>query len=95
VARQLPSARGLTTEGQRDHIPHLLDAMAEAIERGDTSSVSLEQLPLLHADHRLAQEYGLRDVIAEYRLLRRVVLDVYTAHASDMSVESKARLPRG
>lgn len=89
----LPSARGLSIEGHRDHIPHLLDAMAEAIERGDTSSVSLEQLPLLHADHRLAQEYGLREVVAEYRLLRRVVLDVYAQHATDMSPESRARLP--
>ncbi|GHA76069.1 sensor histidine kinase [Cognatilysobacter bugurensis] len=90
---QLPSARGVSIEGQRDHIPHLLDAMAEAIERGDTSSVSLEQLPLLHADHRLSQDYGLREVVAEYRLLRRVVLDVYAEHATDMSPESRTRLP--
>lgn len=90
---QLPSARGLSTESQRDHVPHLLDAMAEAIERGDTTSVSLEQLPLLHADHRLSQEYGLREVVAEYRLLRRVVFDVYAEHATDMSPESRARLP--
>jgi signal transduction histidine kinase len=90
---QLPSARGLSIEGPRDHNPHLLDAMAEAIERGDTFSVSLEQLPLLHADHRLAQEYGLRELVAEYRLLRRVVINVYTQHVTDMSLESRSRLP--
>lgn len=92
-AEQLPSARGLSRQGQRDHIPQLLDAMAEAIERGDTSSVSLEQLPLLHADHRLSQDFGLREVVAEYRLLRRVVMDVYAAQATDMPAESRARLP--
>lgn len=90
---QLPSSRGLSREGRRDHVPHLLDAMADAIERGDTSTVSLEQLPLLHADHRLAQDYGLREVVAEYRLLRRVVLDVYAAQSKDMSEEALARLP--
>lgn len=92
-AGRLPSARGLSVEGRRDHIPHLLDAMADAIERGDTSSVSLEQLPLLHADHRLSQEFGLREVVAEYRLLRRIVLDVYVAHVDGMSDESRTRLP--
>lgn len=92
-AGDLPSARGLSREGQRDHIPQLLDAMADAIERGDASTVALEQLPLVHADHRLAQEYGLREVVAEYRLLRRVVLDVYAAEAGDMSAESRTRLP--
>ncbi|MFC0678930.1 ATP-binding protein [Lysobacter korlensis] len=90
---QLPSSRGLPREGRRDHIPQLLDAMADAIERGDTSAVSLEQLPLLHADHRLAQDYGLREVVAEYRLLRRVVLDVYAAHSHDMPEEALSRLP--
>lgn len=91
--RGFPSARGLSREGQRDHIPQLLDAMADAIERGDTSTVSLEQLPLIHADHRLSQDYGLREVVAEYRLLRRVVLDIYAAEAGDMSPGSRARLP--
>lgn len=90
---QLPSSRGLPRDGRRDHVPQLLDAMADAIERGDTSPVSLEQLPLLHADHRLAQEYGLREVVAEYRLLRRVVLDVYAAHSLDMPEEARSRLP--
>jgi signal transduction histidine kinase len=91
--REFPSARGLSREGQRDHMPQLLDAMADAIERGDTSTVSLEHLPLIHADHRLSQDFGLREVVAEYRLLRRVVLDVYATEAGDMSPGARARLP--
>jgi signal transduction histidine kinase len=91
-AGDLPSAHGLARESRRDHIPQLLEAMADAIERGDTSTVSLEQLPLIHADHRLSQDYDLREVVAEYRLLRRVVLDVYADEPDDMSPEARARL---
>jgi signal transduction histidine kinase len=74
---QLPVARALTREGRRDHIPQLIDAMVDAIERGDRTSVSLAQIPLIHVDERWAQNYDLRDVIAEYRMLRRVILDMY------------------
>jgi signal transduction histidine kinase len=74
---QLPVARALSRAHRRNHIPQLIDAMVDAIERGDRTSVSLAQIPLIHVDERWTQNYDLRDVVAEYRLLRRVILDMY------------------
>lgn len=89
---QLPSSQQLSRRARRDHVPQLIDAMATAIDRDDTTMVSLEQLPLIHADERWLQDYDLREVVAEYRLLRRVILDVYVQHI-DENPGSEGSLP--
>lgn len=71
----------------------MLDAMAAAIERSDPTAVSLEQLPPIHADERLSQDYELREVVAEYCLLRRVILDIHAASSADMPERYRQGLP--
>jgi signal transduction histidine kinase len=88
---ELPVARALSRAHRRDHIPQLIDAMVDAIERGDSTSVSLAQIPLVHVDERWAQNYDLRDVVAEYRLLRRVILDMYAREITSENAGERVR----
>lgn len=89
----LPSASDLPAAALRDHVPQIVDAMADAIDRDDATSVSLDQLPLIHANERLAEGYDLRQVVAEYRNLRRAIFDEFAANPGGMSPESLTRLP--
>jgi len=78
AVRRLPSAHGLPPPAIRDHVPELLDLLADAIDRADTSSVPLQGLPNLHAALRLREGYDLRQVVSEYRILRRVIHELYS-----------------
>lgn len=84
----LPGAAGLSDEELRDSIPDLLDALAASLDRPDatdphsplagsqtgTPARRLENYSRSHADTRLAQGFGLEQVISEYAALRVDVL---------------------
>lgn len=71
-------AAGLLREEMlRDHVPEILESLAECIERGDPSTYRLGQLPELHALERLHAGIEIEAVAREYALLRRVILDVW------------------
>ena len=78
--RLLPSAKGLSLPALLNHVPQMLDKLADAIERGDISSAALETLASVHAEERLQQQYGLGQVVTEYRILRRVILELHEEH---------------
>lgn len=59
-----------------DHVPHILESLAEALQGADRRA-ALDQLSLSHAAERYRDGYDLRQVVAEYRLLRRAIVDVY------------------
>jgi len=88
-AGNLPSAQGLTPERLHDHLPTMLDRLSDAIERRDEGPRPLEDLPEQHGLLRFHDGYDLRQVVAEYRLLRHVISQMYTDHA-DMSEEARA-----
>src|ERR1043166_2515075 len=85
---RLPSAHGLGPTAIRDHMPELLDTLAEAIERNGASALPMKGLPNLHAALRVREGYDLRQVVAEYRALRRVIHELYsisgTFHAEQL-----------
>ena len=80
AVRRLPSAHDLPLPVIADHVPDMLDQLAEAIEREDTTAQSLHGLPNLHAALRAREGYDLRQVVAEYRTLRRIILEVFVRH---------------
>lgn len=82
AAMRLPSAYNLPVPAIRDHVPEILDKLADAVERGEATSLALEGLANLHAALRAREGYDLRQVVAEYRTLRRVILDVLAASGS-------------
>jgi len=84
----LPSAPGLTPQSLRDHMPDILDRLADAIDRRDQGPRPLEDLPEQHAILRFHEGYDLRQIVAEYRLLRHVITDLY-AERGDVSAETR------
>jgi len=89
--RQLPSAHSQPMDAIRDHIPDFLDRLAEAIDCGDVSAVTMQGLPNLHAAMRVREGYDLRQVVAEYRSIRAVILRLY-GEKGDVSEESRPKL---
>ena len=88
---RLPAAHGLTSPTLRDHLPNILNLLADAVDRGDFSARPLEDLPEQHALVRFHEGYDLRQIVAEYRLLRHVVADLYTEHG-DLSLHSRPKM---
>jgi signal transduction histidine kinase len=60
------------------HLPDMIERLAAAIEAGDESTQPMRGLANRHAIARLHAGYGLREVISEFRCLRRAVTDVIT-----------------
>jgi len=74
--RGLAKAATLDHPALLDHLPALLDAIAEATERegaGQSADLS-EDAPDVHVLHRLEEGYDLAQVVYEYALLRRVMV---------------------
>lgn len=90
----IASSREQSRKGRRDHLPQLLDAMASAIERLDSSDTSLGGVPKHHAEQRWHQDYELREIVAEYRILRRVLIDEYRKNSPQLSEEGQDQILR-
>ncbi len=72
----LPTADKLTFTQLRDHLPGTLAKMADALE--STSPAEIRTLIAQTGDHgelRFQQGYNVEELIIEYRLLRRVVIE--------------------
>jgi signal transduction histidine kinase len=78
LASRLPSAHGLSLLSLRDHVPLMLETLAEAAAREDESALPMKGLPNLHAALRVREGYDLRQVVAEYRALRRAIHAEYS-----------------
>src|ERR1051326_1481023 len=92
VVSRLPSAHGLNKPAIWDHIPELLDALAESVERDDASALPTKGLPSVHAALRVREGYDLRQVVAEYRALRRVIHEMYSSSGEfDADTRSEER----
>jgi two-component system, OmpR family, phosphate regulon sensor histidine kinase PhoR len=77
--KELPAAQHLDRPTLDDHIPELLDEIAEALkERRDDSipAVLLEGTPPAHGIQRLEDGFDLVEVVAEYNILRGVIHDL-------------------
>ncbi|MGH9407911.1 MAG: ATP-binding protein [Vicinamibacterales bacterium] len=90
-AQHLPSAQALPAETVRDHIPEFLDRLADAVDNDDVKALLLRGLPNLHAALRASEGYDLRQVVAEYRTLRTVIMRLYRERG-DISSESRPKL---
>lgn len=86
VRGEVPAAEGQSRAVILDHIPHLLDQLARSLEFASASETEAPAAAQGHADQRAAlSDYSLDQVVYEYHLLRRVVMDV---------LEGESPLPR-
>ncbi|HXU69071.1 MAG TPA: ATP-binding protein [Polyangia bacterium] len=82
--RALPPAADLDTASLIDHLPHLLEEIADLADAalgGDEKAASCNQ-PDRHAIARLDQGYDLGHVVTEYSLLRETIQEM-SAQATD------------
>jgi two-component system, OmpR family, phosphate regulon sensor histidine kinase PhoR len=89
--KQLPSAAGLDRPTLDDHIPQLLDEIAEALlERRNESipEVMVEGTPPAHGIQRLEDGFDLEEVVAEYNILRGSIHDLAEEHEIDIRGET-------
>jgi len=69
-------ARDLSDSAIVDHLPRILALIADFVEAGRADTpVSLGSLPKAHAVDRLARGFDLDNIVTEYGLLRRTILD--------------------
>jgi signal transduction histidine kinase len=90
-AEKLPSAQRLTRGHLHDHVPTILDRISDAIDRHDDGPRPLADLPEQHGLLRFHDGYDLRQVVAEYRMLRHVIVDLYTEQ-DGLSADARAEM---
>jgi PAS domain S-box-containing protein len=88
--RCLPVAASLSKVALRDHLPLLLECIAALMKRPREVEVAagLGSVPDIHALERLGEGFDLRQVVMEYRLLRRCVVRLWTAQGPQDSWEA-------
>jgi two-component system phosphate regulon sensor histidine kinase PhoR len=85
--RELPSARPLDVATLNDHMPGLLDELAEALEKKSDQSIPAalaEGSPPDHGRQRLQDGYDIQEVIAEYNVLRGCIHQLADDHALNL-----------
>ncbi|WP_233262190.1 ATP-binding protein [Vitiosangium sp. GDMCC 1.1324] len=94
-ARSHPYSQGLSRPRLLDHLPDLLDRMANMVETLHTGErQSMEGLPEVHALERLEVGYDLEQVAHEYALLRACILRLYEVHAEQVGMGEPAVMLR-
>ena len=81
--RQLPSARHLDVPTLNDHIPDLLEELAEAFEGMSDHRITVTLMagtPREHGIQRVADGFDLGEVVAEYSILRGCLHDLADVH---------------
>ena len=77
--RELPSARQLDVPTLNDHIPDLLDELAEALRSRSDQTIPealCEGSPPAHGRQRVQDGFDIAEVVAEYNILRDCLHDL-------------------
>src|SRR5215469_2823476 len=81
--RSLSPARELSERAIVDILPRILARIADMVDPVHTGrEVSLDEVPGQHAANRLQRGFDLDEIVLEYCLLRRIILDVWEARSS-------------
>ena len=81
--RELPSARHLDIPTLNDHMPGLLDELANELKSDSESTIPealLEESPPAHGLQRLQEAFDIEEVVAEYNILRGCLHDLATVN---------------
>lgn len=81
--RKLPAAQHLSTPTLNDHIPDLIEELADAFEMRSEDSITdmlAEGTPPEHGEQRVADGFDVVEVVAEYNILRGCIHDLAMAH---------------
>ena len=81
--KELPSARHLDAPTLNDHLPALLEELAQALEEKSEETIAdalKEGSPREHGSQRLTDGFDIGEVVAEYNILRGSINDLAEAH---------------
>jgi signal transduction histidine kinase len=81
-SRAQTSSRWWDQEVVKDHLPEYLDELAAAMDQARAAGVKLEAVEK-HVRNRIVHGFDVRDLIAEYQIVRSVILRVYQAQVVD------------
>jgi two-component system phosphate regulon sensor histidine kinase PhoR len=90
AVRELPSARHLDVPTLNDHLPHLLEELADAFLTSSDATITealRDGSPPEHGSQRLQDGFDIVEVVAEYSILRGCVHDL--AEANGMKLQGK------
>ncbi|HUQ02447.1 MAG TPA: sensor histidine kinase [Kofleriaceae bacterium] len=77
---ELPSAAGKSYGVLRDHVPEIVDHLADVLEQDRASGdAALDRLAGAHAVLRHREGYDLRQIVLEYQMLRQTILTMYNS----------------
>jgi PAS domain S-box-containing protein len=92
----LPIARTLDRPRLLDHVPRLLQLVADAIDKGAREGGRQtdlpEHVPDAHAVQRLDEGFDLAAVVTEYTVLRQCILDLWEKEHHTLSRPGELRL---
>ena len=89
--KQLPSARNLDTPTLNDHIPQLLDELADALNSSSSRRIPealAKGSPPVHGFERFREGYDIQEVVAEYNILRGCIYDLVENNGLSLEGES-------
>lgn len=90
--RSLSPARELSERAIVDHLPRILARVADIVESVHTGGqASLEEVPEQHAVDRLQRGFDLDQIVMEYGLLRRTILDIWESRIGGRIALSELR----
>jgi signal transduction histidine kinase len=76
VRKLLPQADELTLNQLRDHLPQILDQAVQTLASCHTSPLNeLVEMTRSHGSMRFHQQFNVQELIVEYRLLRRILVE--------------------
>ena len=76
VARTLPAADALTLRNLRDSVPLILENVIGAFSSGlPATTQELVEGSKSHGESRFQENYNMRELVIEYQLLRRVMIE--------------------
>jgi signal transduction histidine kinase len=79
VIETLPAADELTMQQLEDHLPLLVDKIASALEASEPQPTNeLVAVSPVHGETRFHQHFNLNELLIEYHILRRVILENVT-----------------
>src|SRR5205823_20478 len=86
--RRLPAAQNLDVPTLNDHIPGVLDELADALVAGQTESVmdlQLQYSPKVHGIARFRAGFDIVEVVAEYNIVQELVQTLAEDNGVDIS----------
>src|SRR5262245_31823751 len=89
--KRLPDARHLDTPTLDDHIPQLLDEIADALESQPGETITervIQGTPPAHGRQRLHDGFDIEEVVAEYNILRGCIHDLAERHGIHITGQS-------